>query len=121
MMVPAKGWPACRIVQADDAPQSRVTCVQPHPRTMARAAPTGRGLAGAWSAVSRLWRQRHGRKDVMRALAEIPDDDLEDLSEAGQLMRREARLELAASERKSGCPLHALQAPAEPEKASPRI
>jgi len=43
----------------------------------------------------------------MRALAEIPDDDLEDLSEAGQRMRREARLELAASERKKRMSLHA--------------
>jgi hypothetical protein len=36
----------------------------------------------------------------MRTLAEIPDDELKNLSEAGQQMRREARLELAASERK---------------------
>jgi len=36
----------------------------------------------------------------MRALAEIPDDELKNLSEAGQRMRREARLEVAASERK---------------------
>ena len=107
MMVPAKGWPACRILPAGETPQSRVTCGQPHPRTIGRPAPTRRGLAGAWSAVSRLWRQPHGGKDVMRALAEIPDDDLEDLSEAGQRMRREARLELAASERKKRMSLHA--------------
>jgi len=37
----------------------------------------------------------------MRALADIPDDELRNLSEAGQRMRREARLELEASERKS--------------------
>ena len=42
----------------------------------------------------------------MRALAEIPDDDLEDLSEAGQRVRREARLELAASERTERISLH---------------
>jgi hypothetical protein len=36
----------------------------------------------------------------MRALADIPDDELRNLSEAGQQMRREARLELEASERK---------------------
>ena len=107
MMVPAKGWPACRIVQAGAAPQSRVTCGQPHPRTMAPATPTGRGLVGAWSAVARLWRRRQGRKDVMRALADMPDDELEDLSEAGQRMRREAQLELAAAERKKRMSLHA--------------
>jgi hypothetical protein len=43
----------------------------------------------------------------MRALAEIPDDELKNLSEAGQRIRREARLELAASERKKRMPLHA--------------
>ena len=107
MMVPAKGWPACRILPAGETPQSRVTCGQPHPRTMAPAAPAGGGLAQAWSAVSQLWRWRHGRKDVMRALAEIPDDELKNLSEAGQRMRREARLELAASERKKRMSLHA--------------
>ena len=107
MMVPAKGWPAFRIVQAGAAPQSRVTCGQPHPRTMGRPAPTRRGLAGAWSAVSRLWRRRQGRKDVMRALADMPDDELKNLSEAGQRMRREARLELAAAERKKRMSLHA--------------
>jgi len=37
----------------------------------------------------------------MRALADIPDDELRNLSEAGQRMRREARLELEAWERKS--------------------
>jgi hypothetical protein len=57
----------------------------------------------------------------MRALAEIPNDDLEDLSEAGQRMRREARLQLSASERTERMSSHAPQAPAEPEKASPRI
>lgn len=36
----------------------------------------------------------------MRALADIPDDELRNLSEAGQRMRHEARLELEASERK---------------------
>ena len=36
----------------------------------------------------------------VRALAEMPDDELRNLSEAGQRMRREARLEMAASERK---------------------
>jgi hypothetical protein len=118
MMVPAKGWPACRIVPADDAPQSRVTYGQPHPRTMAPAAPAGRGWVEAWSAVSRLWRRRHERKDVMRALADIPDDDLEDLSEAGQRMRREARLELAGAERNSGCHRTRPGLPAEPEQAS---
>ena len=118
MMVPAKGWPACRILPAGETPQSRVACGQPHPRTMAPAAPTGRGLAGAWSAVAQLWRRRHGRKDVMRALAEIPDDELKNLSEAGQRMRREARLELAGSERKSACPRTHLGLPAEREQAS---
>ncbi len=101
MMVPAKGWPACRIVPAGAAPPSRVTGGQPHPRTLAPTAPAGRGwVVGAWSAVAQLWRRRHGRKDAMRTLAEIPDDELKNLSEAGQQMRREARLELAASERK---------------------
>ena len=101
MMVPAKGWPACRILPAGETPQSRVTCGQPHPRTIGRPAPAGRGwVVGAWSAVAQLWRRRHGRKDAMRTLAEIPDDELKNLSEAGQQMRREARLELAASERK---------------------
>ncbi|HEX4553584.1 MAG TPA: hypothetical protein VH249_06335 [Xanthobacteraceae bacterium] len=37
----------------------------------------------------------------MRALAEIPDDELKNLSEAGQRMRHEARLQLEATERKS--------------------
>jgi hypothetical protein len=94
MMVPAKGWPACRIV----------TCEQAHPRTNAPADPTMRGtnrtLNLAWHAVSQLWRRWHARKDVLRALAEMPDDELRNLSEAGQRMRREARLEMAASERK---------------------
>jgi hypothetical protein len=74
---------------------------------MAPATPTGRGLVGAWSAVSRLWRRRQGRKDVMRAFADMPDDELKNLSEAGQRMRREARLELAAAERKKRLSLHA--------------
>ena len=43
----------------------------------------------------------------MRTLAEIPDDELKNLSEAGQRMRREARLELAASERTQRISLHA--------------
>jgi hypothetical protein len=85
---------------------------------MAPAAPTRRGLAGAWSAVSQLWRRWHGRKDVMRALAEIPDDELKSLSEAGQRMRHEARLERAASERKSGCHRTRVSVPAEREQAS---
>jgi len=117
-MVPAKGWPACRILPAGETPQSRVTCGQPHPRTIGRPAPAGRGWVGAWSAVAQLWRRRHGRKDVMRALAEIPDDELKNLSEAGQRMRREARLELAGSERKSACPRTHLGLPAEREQAS---
>jgi hypothetical protein len=54
----------------------------------------------------------------MRALAEISDDELKDLSEAGQRMRRDARLELAGSERKSACPRPRLSVPAEHEKAS---
>jgi hypothetical protein len=115
MMVPAKGWPAFRIV----------TCEQRPSRTTAPAAPTAYATnwtsTRAWNAVSQLWRRWHARPDSLRALADIPDDDLEDLSEAGQRMRREARLELAASERKSGCSLHAPQASAEPEKASAQI
>jgi hypothetical protein len=95
MMVPAKGWPAFRIV----------TCEQPPPRTIAPAAPathqTGRASTRAWSAISQLWRQWHGGTDAMRALAEIPDDELKNLSEAGQRMRHEARLQLEATERKS--------------------
>jgi hypothetical protein len=94
MMVPAKGWPAFRIV----------TCEQPPPRTIAPAAPatrqTGRASTRAWSAISQLWRQWRGGADAKRALADIPDDELRNLSEAGQRMRREARLELEASERK---------------------
>jgi hypothetical protein len=107
MMVPAKGWPACRILPAGETPQSRVTCGQPHPRTIGLPAPTRRGLADAWSAVAQLWRRRHSRKDVMRALAEIPDDELKNLSEAGQRMRRQACLERAASERKKPMSAHA--------------
>jgi len=95
MMVPARGWPACRIV----------TCEHPDPGTMASAAPTpcaaNRPSTRAWRAVSQLWRRWHGGTDAMRALADIPDDELRNLSEAGQRMRREARLELEASERKS--------------------
>jgi hypothetical protein len=90
MMVPARGWPAFRIV----------TCEQHHSRTIAPAAPKRRGTNRAWRAVSQLWRRWHGGTDAMRALADIPDDELRNLSEAGQRMRREARLELEASERK---------------------
>jgi hypothetical protein len=43
----------------------------------------------------------------MRAFADMPDDELKNLSEAGQRMRREARLELAAAERKKRLSLHA--------------
>jgi hypothetical protein len=39
----------------------------------------------------------------MRALADIPDDELRNLSEAGQRMRHEARLELEASNARSEC------------------
>jgi hypothetical protein len=94
MMVPAKGWPAFRIVTAE----------QSHPRADAPATPTpcatNQPLDRAWSAVSQLWRRWHGHRDAMRALAEIPDDELKNLSEAGQRMRQAARLELEASERK---------------------
>jgi hypothetical protein len=91
MMVPDKGWPACRIVTG--------------PRLIAPAAPTdcatNRAPTRAWNAVSRLWRRWRGRPDALRALADIPDDELKNLSEAGQRMRHEARLWLEASERKN--------------------
>jgi hypothetical protein len=98
MMVPDRGWPACRIV----------TGPQLLPRTIASADPPTGGTKRsdrAWNAVSQLWRRWHGRPDALRALAEIPDDELRNLSEAGQRMRREARLELEASERKSATAL----------------
>jgi uncharacterized protein YjiS (DUF1127 family) len=97
MMIPAKGWPAFRIV----------TCEQRPPPAIVPAAPTPRGLNRPWSAVSQLWRRWHDRRDAMRALADIPDDELRNLSEAGQRMRHEARLELEASERKKRVCLHA--------------
>jgi cytochrome c553 len=103
MMVPAKGWPACRIVQAGAVVRQRdVTREERRSRIVAPAWWMPRGLNRAWSALSAMWRPPHGDKECMRALADMSDDELRNLSEAGQRMRREARLEQAASERKRG-------------------
>ena len=41
-----------------------------------------------------IWREWHSNEKCMRALAELDDDDLHNLSEAGRRLRREARRQL---------------------------
>jgi hypothetical protein len=47
----------------------------------------------AWLAhvTGEIWRQWHSNERCMRALAALDDDDVHQLSEAGQRLRREAR------------------------------
>ena len=93
MMVPAKGWPAFRIVTGDT------------PRLVQPDAPEARGALRAWRALSDLLRRPQGQAEV-RGLADIPDEEVESLSEAGRQMRRDARLAQAALERKRRMALH---------------
>jgi uncharacterized protein YjiS (DUF1127 family) len=48
-------------------------------------------LAWFLHVVADIWREWHGNERCVRALAALDDDDLPNLSEAGQTLRREAR------------------------------
>ena len=47
--------------------------------------------------VADIWREWHSNEKCMRTLAALRDDDLPNLSETGQALRREARRRLRAS------------------------
>ena len=46
--------------------------------------------------VAEIWQEWHSNEKCMRSLAALGDDDLPNLSEAGQTLRREARRRLRA-------------------------
>jgi len=69
----------------------------PHPPVTRRIERVAGAVVWFVRTVAEIWREWHSSETCLRSLAALGDDDLPNLSETGQALRREARRKLRAS------------------------